>query len=135
MAMNIKTWQDRFNKGEFNSRDNDIQIEAGWFDWFCKDSSLTARTQCLGRFIMRLRNSKRVNVDTMTLFLKNCRPASGQPLYDVAAIKDANDEQVFWISFGDVREEAPCALYSPENGYKKPIVIGRSAVLRYLLEQ
>lgn len=29
-----------FNAGKFNSPDRATQIDAGWFDWFCKDESL-----------------------------------------------------------------------------------------------
>ena len=33
---NLATWIQKFNDGDFDSRDVQTQIEAGWFDWFCR---------------------------------------------------------------------------------------------------
>lgn len=36
----LHRWIDEFLEGNFDSPDIKTQIKAGWYDWFCKDSSL-----------------------------------------------------------------------------------------------
>jgi hypothetical protein len=43
--INVLAWINRFNNGDFDKEDVKTQIEAGWYDWFCKDSSLLRKTQ------------------------------------------------------------------------------------------
>lgn len=45
MEVSIKTWIENFDKGEYNSPARHIQCLAGWYDWFCRDSSLAGKTQ------------------------------------------------------------------------------------------
>ena len=33
----LRTWIKRFNNGDFEARVVLTQIEAGWYDWFCKE--------------------------------------------------------------------------------------------------
>ena len=41
----LSEWIQRFKSGEFNKPDTTTQIKAGWFDWFCRDSSLANKTR------------------------------------------------------------------------------------------
>ena len=34
--ISVREWIEKFNNGEFEDADIDTQIEAGWYDWFCK---------------------------------------------------------------------------------------------------
>lgn len=36
----LSEWIQRFKSGEFDKPDTTTQIKAGWFDWFCRDTSL-----------------------------------------------------------------------------------------------
>ena len=38
-------WIDEFMEGNFDADDVKTQIKAGWYDWFCKDSSLASKTK------------------------------------------------------------------------------------------
>lgn len=46
--MNLKEFIERFNNGDFESKDVKTQIEAGWYDWFCKDESLQTKQNVWG---------------------------------------------------------------------------------------
>jgi uncharacterized protein (DUF1786 family) len=49
--MKLKDFIERFKQGDFESKDVHTQIEAGWYDWFCKDESLANKTKRMGNNI------------------------------------------------------------------------------------
>jgi hypothetical protein len=84
--ISIKEWIDKFLSGEFDKKDSfseDIktQIQAGWYDWFCKDSSLAAKTKKMGNIVRQIKSGGKVNIDNWYVWFKNNCPLNG-PLYD-----------------------------------------------------
>ena len=84
--INISTWIDNFLKGRYDKKEsfNDdakTQIEAGWYDWFCKDSSLANKTKRMGNIIAKLSKGGKVDLDNNYVWFKNNCPLNG-PLYD-----------------------------------------------------
>ena len=79
--MNIKEWVDHFHNGDWDTKDIDTQITAGWYDWFCKDSSLRNKTLKMGRIIAGISDGGKVDRSTMYVWFKNNCPHNG-PLYD-----------------------------------------------------
>src|SRR5690554_7029292 len=41
----LRDWIQRFNNNEFEILDVKVQIDAGWYDWFCRDTSLKNKTK------------------------------------------------------------------------------------------
>lgn len=84
--ISIKEWIDKFLSGEFDKKDSfseDIktQIQAGWYDWFCKDSSLAAKTKKMANIVRQIKSGGKVNLDNWYVWFKNNCPLNG-PLYD-----------------------------------------------------
>ena len=50
----LNQWIKAFNEGKFDSKDTKVQIEAGWYDWFCKDTSLANKTMKMGNIIKQI---------------------------------------------------------------------------------
>jgi len=93
-----------FNQGKFDSVDLDVQIEAGWVDWFCRDSSLRAKTKKLYQKIKQIADSKKFDKNKVYVSIKNNCPMNGT-LYDSFSIVDIEtDDVLFWIT--------------PSNGHK-----------------
>ena len=93
-----------FNQGKFDSVDLDVQIEAGWVNWFCRDSSLRAKTKKLYQKIKQIADSKKFDKNKVYVSIKNNCPMNGT-LYDSFSIVDIEtDDVLFWIT--------------PSNGHK-----------------
>lgn len=101
---NIQDWCKAFNQGKFDAPDFDTQCNAGWYDWFCKESSLARKTQKLGKFLCRIRDSQKLDFKHHVWFKNNC-PCRG-PLYDDIRFTDeTKDCNAFVIAFGDKRND------------------------------
>ena len=79
--ISINNWIDRFLDGGFESVDVSTQILAGWYDWFCKDSSLKNKTKKMGNIIKGIKAGGKVNLKDWYIWFKNNCPLNG-PLYD-----------------------------------------------------
>ena len=91
--INVLAWIDRFNNGDFDKEDVKTQIEAGWYDWFCKDSSLLRKTQRMGRIIAKLNQGGKVDLANCYVWFKNNCPLNG-PLYDDFRFADLETGEV-----------------------------------------
>jgi hypothetical protein len=87
-----------FDDGEFDSNDRDVQINAGWYDWFCKDSSLASKTQKLYKKLKQIADSKKFDKNTTYVFFKNKCPMSGS-LYDSFSICNIKTgDLLYWVT-------------------------------------
>lgn len=77
----LREWIEKFNNGDFLYINRETQIDAGWFDWFCKDTSLAAKTKRMGNIVKQVKASGKVDLDSMYVWFKNNCPLNG-PLYD-----------------------------------------------------
>ena len=90
----LRTWIQDFKNDRFGGYDRHTQIEAGWYDWFCKDSSLRNKTYRMGSIIKQIKDGGKINLDESYVFFKNNCPVNG-PLYD--------DFRICNIETGDVQ--------------------------------
>lgn len=79
--ISINEWINKFLSGEFDSQDVRVQIQAGWYDWFCKDSSLANKTKKMGNIVRQVKRGGKVNLNDWYVWFKNNCPLNG-PLYD-----------------------------------------------------
>jgi len=101
-----------FVNGNYDASDINTQIKAGWFDWFCEDSSLAKRLTKLGKKVIQISKSNKFNNDTHYVFFKNNCPCSGGT-YDSFSICD--------MEGGNVQFN----VAAPHNDNKKWEVYGR----------
>lgn len=127
--MSIKTFVERFKRGDFNYSSKITQCEACWYDWFCKDSALAGKTKKLGAKVCKIENSKRFNKETSYVFFKNNCPFVGA-LYDQFSICDIESGDVLYCcqhlekgSHGC--DKAHWELYDADISLKNQLLVGR----------
>ena len=86
-------WIDEFMEGNFNADDVKTQIKAGWYDWFCKDSSLANKTKKMGNIIKQVKRGGKVDLENWYVWFKNNCPLNG-PLYDDFRFADLETGEV-----------------------------------------
>jgi hypothetical protein len=113
--ISIREFIKRYDAGHFGINDVDVQCQAGWYDWFCKASSLRNKTIELTKKLKTIIDSPKINQDTMYVFFKNNCPVHGR-LYDSFSICDMETGDVkFWIS-------PSIGYYEPKENFGKPQV-------------
>lgn len=128
--INVSTWIDNFLNGKYESKDVKTQIEAGWYDWFCKDSSLARKTQIMGGIIKQIKAGRKVNLQDWYVWFKNNCPLNG-PLYDDFRFADLETGDVmFTVQIGCCWNKHRYAVYgrTPDGGtyWNEPIFEGDS---------
>ncbi len=124
--MNIETFATRFLRGDFQTYDRKTQIEAGWYDWFCRDTSLAAKTQSLGKKVLQLMQSEKIDIEKNYVWFKNNCPMNGR-LYDDFRIADIETGNVIYTiipSCGHALEKGQSQVWGRENNFQGPIVTG-----------
>ena len=126
--VNITEWLDNFNKGLYDSPDVTTQIDAGWYDWFCKDSSLANKTQVLGKKLVQISKSDKFDNDKTYVFFKNNCPMSGS-LYDDFRICDIETGDVIFTITPSCGHNSSLSgkkstVWGQENSFDEPIVKG-----------
>lgn len=138
--INITEWVKNFTAGMYDSKDVSTQIDAGWFDWFCSQYALAAKTQFLGHKLMTILNSKKFDNDKTYVWFKNNCPVVG-PLYDDFRIADLQTGDVIFTiqhllkgSHGSAK--AHWEVYGRENDFAQALVEGSwNDVKKYFLSE
>lgn len=117
---NLATWIQKFNDGDFDSRDVQTQIEAGWFDWFCKDTSLANKTKRMGNIIKQIKVGGKVDLETSYVWFKNNCPLNG-PLFDDFRIADIEtNNNLFVVQIDCAWNDSKYTVYERLDGFEKP---------------
>lgn len=98
--INILEWQRNFAQGLYEVNDFNIQVKAGWYDWFCDLSHLAVATKKFGKIISKLKAGGKVDLESNYVWFKNNCPVN-YPLYDDFRIADMKNFDVqFTIECG-----------------------------------
>lgn len=125
-TVTVRQWVANFNMNCYSSNDRQTQIEAGWYDWFCKDESLRGKTYSLAPKVKRLAKSSKINQDTMYVWFKNNCPMVGS-LYDDFRFADLETGDVIYTivpKSGHTVHDNRAEVWGKENGFDEALVIG-----------
>ena len=124
--INIKTFAGNFLSGDYDSPDVKTQINAGWYDWFSRDTSLPAKTQKLGKKVLQLMKSSKIDAENNYVFFKNNCPMNGS-LYDDFRICSMETGDVIYTvipSCGHESSKGQAQIWGRENDFDGPIITG-----------
>lgn len=117
----LSEWIQRFKSGDFDKPDTTTQILAGWFDWFCRDSSLANKTVKMGNIIKQIKAGGKVDLETSYVWFKNNCPLNG-PLYDDFRIADIeNNNNLFVVQIDCVWNDSKYTVFERLDGFEKPV--------------
>ena len=89
----VRDWIKNFKAGEYSDNTIATQIKAGWWDWFCRDSSLARKTKTMGSIVKQVKDGGKVDLDNFYVWFKNNCPLNG-PLYDDFRFANLEDGEV-----------------------------------------
>ena len=131
----ITQWISDFESGKFNSPDVDTQCDAGWYDWFCKDTSLRNKTYKLAPKVKQVAQLLGVGfMNTHYVFFKNNCPMCGSLYDDFRFCKRDGGGVVYTISpsSGYDNTKGLSEVWGNSNNFKEPLVSGKWAdVIKY----
>ena len=117
----LSEWIQRFKSGEFDKPDSTTQIKAGWFDWFCRNSSLVNKTIKMGNIIKQFKAGGKVDLETSYVWFKNNCPLNG-PLYDDFRIADnETNNNLFVVQIDCVWNDFKYTVFERLDGFEKPV--------------
>lgn len=115
---NINQWIKNFDLGAYEGR----HIEAGWYDWFCKEPALNAKTKSLGTKLKGIADSKKFDNEKCYVFFKNNCTIGGR-LYDDFRICDIQSGDVIYCVIPKSGHSGKAEVWGKENNFDGAIAV------------
>lgn len=112
-----------FNQGII--MDSDGAEDTGcynFFDWFCKEKSLEAKSKKLFRAVKRWVKEMNIDTDKVYVTFKNNCPMFG-PLYDDFRICDIETDNVIWTVTPKSGHSGQAEAWGRVNGFQGPFAV------------
>ncbi len=118
--ISVRQWQTMYRMGTFSDKNRSVQIEAGWYDWFCQVESLAGRLKQIAPVVMGITDP--FILDNFYVWFKNNCPLNG-PLYDDARFEPLSGERggnYFLVIKDSPHEKSKWTLYTERYGFQEP---------------
>ncbi len=126
--ISFKEWMDNYLEGKYESPDTKTMIEAGWYDWFCKDLSLKNRLERMIPMVIKIYRSKKIDINKTYIWFKNNCPMDGS-LYDDFRIANIKTGDVIYTiipkSGHESEKDHRSMVWGKENDFDGALVKGK----------
>ena len=124
--LSIDEFIEIFDNGLYDSSDVDTQIDAGWYDWFCKDSALKNKTIKLTKKLKSILPSSKINTEDNYVFFKNNCPMVGKTYDDFRICNLESGSVLYTITpkDGHTVHKNQAYVWGSENDFVEPLVEG-----------
>lgn len=119
--ISFRDWLKNYEAGQYDENDRATQINAGWYDWFCRTESLVFKTQKMATIVKGITEGGKIDFDKNYVWFKNNCPMVG-PLYDDFRFADKETgDVIFTVEIHNTPEEARYTVYGTINDFEKSI--------------
>lgn len=119
--LSVRQWQERYQAGAFDSKDMDIQHQAGWWDWSCHFDALAGRLKRIAPVVTGI--TEPLILDNYSIWFANVLCTDRNASYDHVQFEPLDKEHSGWrfrISYGDPNEPEKWTLYTERFGFNAP---------------
>jgi len=125
MKTTLKQQLESFENGVILGSDGKVNICQNFYDWFCSDKALKAKSEKLFKMVKRWVKYRNTDTEKVYVFFKNNCPMSG-PLYDDFRICDVETGDVIWTVTPKCGHSGKAEVWGRQNDFKEPVAIGKN---------
>ena len=119
--LSVRQWQELYRAGAFDSKDTDVQREAGWWDWHCRCDALAGRLKKIAPVVTGIKAS--FVLDHYSVWLANVISPGRKAVYDRVQFEplvDIHSGKIFRVDLGNPNEPEKWILYTERFGFSVP---------------
>lgn len=125
MKTTLKQQLEAFEKGIILDSDGTSSECYNFYDWFCSDKALKARSERLFKMVKRWVKKRNTDTDKVYVFFKNNCPFNG-PLYDDFRICDVETGDVIYTVIPKCGHSGEAEVWGKDNKFQGPIITGKT---------
>ncbi len=111
-----------FEQGKFLDSDGDESGCYNFYDWFCSDKALKAKSKKLFKMVKRWVKQRNTDTDKVYVFFKNNCPMNG-PLYDDFRICDVETGDVIWTVIPKCGHSGLAEVWGKQNEFGFGLIV------------
>jgi len=116
--LSVRQWQERYQAGAFDSKDLDIQRQAGWWDWSCHFDALAGRLKRIAPVVTGI--TEPFVLDNYSIWFANVLCTDRKASYDRVQFEPLDKTHSGWIfriDCGNPNEPEKWTLYTERFGF------------------
>ena len=114
-----------FEQGKFINSEGNESWCYNFYDWFCSDKALKAKSEKLFKMVKRWVKQRNTDTDKVYVFFKNNCPMNG-PLYDDFRICDIETGDVLWTVIPKCGHSGLAEVWGKQNDFKGAVATGKN---------